>query len=105
MLGAVDLTDLDMWARGVPYDLLMAIGSLRTFAHAPHRGWLVASAVLGIGITAGAIYGSFCKVTSPTILAPWFALAVLVIGFASTRVTKARRPARSQVSDLAARGM
>jgi hypothetical protein len=45
--------------------LLMAIGSLRTFAHAPHRGWLVVSAVLSIGITAGAIYGSFYKVTAP----------------------------------------
>src|SRR5579863_8036619 len=71
--------------------LLMAIGSLRSFAHSPRRLWLVLSAVLAILITAGAIFGSFDKVTSPTVLAPWFALAVLVIGFASTWVTRARR--------------
>jgi hypothetical protein len=51
-------------------------------------------------ITAGAIYGSFYKVTSPTIYTPWFALAVLVIGFASTFVTRARRSASSELSDL-----
>jgi amino acid transporter len=76
--------------------LLMAIGSLRSFAHSPRRLWLVLSAVLAILITAGAIFGSFDKVTSPTVLAPWFALAVLVIGFASTWVTRARRSAGSQ---------
>jgi amino acid transporter len=51
-------------------------------------------------VTAGAIYGSFYKVTSPTIYAPWIALAVLVIGFASTFVTRARRSASSELSDL-----
>jgi hypothetical protein len=56
----------------------------------------VLSAVLAILITAGAIFGSFYKVTSPTVLAPWFALAVLAIGFASTWVTRARRSAGSQ---------
>ena len=73
--------------------LLMAIGSLRSFARSPRRRWLVLSAVLAIVITAGAIFGSFYKVTNPTVLAPWFALAVLVIGFASTWVTHARRSA------------
>ena len=53
--------------------LLMAIGSMRNFAHSPHRLWLVLSAVLAVVITAGAIFGSFYKVTSPTVLAPWFA--------------------------------
>jgi amino acid transporter len=76
--------------------LLMAIGSLRSFAHPPRRLWLVLSVVLAILITAGAIFGSFYKVTSPTVLAPWLALAVLVIGFASTWVTRARRAAASQ---------
>jgi hypothetical protein len=74
----------------------MAIGSLRSFARSPRRLWLVLSAVLAILITAGAIFGSFYKVTSPTVLAPWFALAVLVIGFASTWVIRARRSAGSR---------
>ena len=80
--------------------LLMAVGSLRNFAASPGRVRLVVSAVIAIAITAGAIYGSFYKVTRPTIYAPWIALAVLVIGFASTFVTRARRPASSELSDL-----
>src|SRR5690242_10748904 len=65
--------------------LLMAVGSLRSFASSPGRVRLVVSAVIAIAITAGAIFGSY-KVTSPTIYAPWIARAVLVIGFASTFV-------------------
>ena len=80
--------------------LLMAVGSLRTFGRAPGRVRIVTSAVLAIAITAGAIFGSFYDVTSPTILAPWFALAVLVIGFASTWVARARRSASTQLPDL-----
>lgn len=49
---------------------------------------------------SAAIFGSFYKVTSPTILAPWFALGVLVIGFASTFVTRSRQSASSQLADL-----
>ena len=77
-----------------------AAGSLRSFATSPGRVRLVVSAVIAIAITAGAIYASFYKVTSPTIYAPWIALAVLVIGFASTFVTRARRSASSELSDL-----
>ncbi len=80
--------------------LLMAVGSLRSFAHATGRVRIVVSAVLAIAITGGAIFGSFYKVTSPTILAPWLALAVLVIGFASTYIARARRSASTQLPDL-----
>lgn len=62
--------------------LLMSVGSLRSFASSGRRAGLVVSAVVGIVITGGVIFGSFYKVTSPTILAPWFALALLVAGFA-----------------------
>ena len=80
--------------------LLIAIGSLRSYGTAPGRFWLLVSAVLAIVITAGAIFGSFYKVTSPTIPAPWFALGVLALGFLSTFVTRARRSASSQLADL-----
>jgi amino acid transporter len=79
--------------------LLMAIGSLRSFSGA-RRFWLLVSAVLAILITGGAIFGSFYKVTSPTILAPWFALGVLVLGYLSTFVTRSRRSASTQLADL-----
>jgi hypothetical protein len=77
-------------------------GSLRSFAASSRRVSLVVSAVIGIVITAGAIFGSFYKVTSPTIWAPWLALALLVAGFASTFVLRARRSASSQLTGLSA---
>jgi amino acid transporter len=80
--------------------LLMSVGSLRTFAGSRRRVWIVVSAVIGIVITAGAIFASFYKVTSPTILAPWFALGLLVVGYASTFVLRARRPAATELKDL-----
>ena len=82
--------------------LLMCVGSLRNFAAAPGRTRLAIAAVIGIIITAGAIYGSFYKVTSPTIWAPWLALALLAAGFASTFLLRAREPASAQLADLTA---
>jgi amino acid transporter len=80
--------------------LLMSIGSLRSFAQSERRVSLIVSAVLGILITGGAIYGSFYKVTSPTILAPWFALGLFVIGLASTWILRARESASTHLADL-----
>jgi hypothetical protein len=80
--------------------LLMSVGSLRTFAGSRRRVSLVVSAAIGIVITVGAIFASFYKVTSPTILAPWFALGLLVVGYASTFVLRARRPASTELTDL-----
>jgi len=80
--------------------LLMSIGSLRTFAASQRRVSLIISAVIGILITAAAIFGSFYKVTSPTIWAPWLALALLVVGFLSTFVLRARQSASTQLADL-----
>jgi amino acid transporter len=83
--------------------LLMSVGSLRTFATGERRASIMVSAVIGIVITGGAIFGSFYKVTSPTILAPWLALALLVVGFASTFVLRARRSASAELTDLSAK--
>jgi amino acid transporter len=80
--------------------LLMSVGSLRSFATSARRVSIIVTAVIGIVITAAAIFGSFYKVTSPTIWAPWLALALLVVGFASTFVLRARQSASSQLSDL-----
>jgi amino acid transporter len=82
--------------------LLMSVGSLRSFATSRRRVSITISAVIGILITGGAIFGSFYKVTSPTIEAPWYALGLLVIGFASTWVLRARKSASSQLADLSA---
>jgi amino acid transporter len=80
--------------------LLMSVGSLRSFARSSRRVSIIVTAVIGILVTGAAIFGSFYKVTSPTIWAPWLALALLVVGFASTFVLRARQSASSQLSDL-----
>ncbi len=80
--------------------LLMCVGSLRSFATSRRRVSIVVSAVVGIVITGGAIFGSFYKVTSPTIEAPYYALALLCIGFASTYVLRARESASTHLADL-----
>jgi amino acid transporter len=80
--------------------LLMSLGALRTIGSAEGRARVIVAAVIGIAITGGAVFGSFYKVTSPTIWAPWCALALLVIGFASTYVLRARQAATKQLDDL-----
>jgi amino acid transporter len=78
--------------------MLMAVGSVR---RGGVMGWV--AAVVAVLITGGAIFGSFYKVTSPTLLAPWFAVGVLVLGFLSTFVTRGtREAARTQLPDLTA---
>jgi amino acid transporter len=83
--------------------LLMSVGAIRTFGQGEGRVRIIVSAVIGILITAGAIFGSFYKVTSPTIWAPWLALALLAIGFASTWVLRPRAAATTQLADLSAK--
>jgi hypothetical protein len=82
--------------------LLMCVGSLRSFATSRRRFSIIVSAIVGIVITGGAIFGSFYKVTSPTIEAPYYALALLCIGFASTFLLRARESASAQLPDLSA---
>ncbi len=82
--------------------LLMSVGALVNFGRSEGRVRLIAAAVIGIAITAGAIFGSFYKVTAPTIYAPWGALALLVVGLASTFVMRGRQAARTQLADLTA---
>jgi uncharacterized membrane protein YfcA len=80
----------------------MCVGSLRSFADAGNRVRLATAAVIGIVITAGAIFGSFYKVTSPAIWAPWLALTLLALGYISTFFLRARKPASTQLADLSA---
>jgi amino acid transporter len=83
--------------------LLMSVGALRSFGAAPGRGALVVAAVIGIVITAGAIFASFYKVQSPTIWAPWGAIGLLVVGLLITFVLPGRPAARREMADLGSR--
>lgn len=82
--------------------LLMSVGALRNFARSSGRFWLSVASVVGIVITAGAIFGAFYKVSSPTVLAPWYALVWLAVGIVVAFATKGRPSASTQLADLTA---
>jgi amino acid transporter len=79
---------------------LMSIGAFKGLADDPAKGKLVVAAILGILITGAAIYGSFYKVPSPTILAPVYAVIWFVIGLVVMIAVKGRAPASTALSDL-----
>jgi amino acid transporter len=79
--------------------LTMAVGSLAGLRDEPSAGITIA-AIVGIAITAGAIFGSFYKVPEPTIYAPIAALVWAVIGLAYMLVVKGREPASDALADL-----
>jgi amino acid transporter len=80
--------------------LLMSVGALRGLADIPNKVGLWVAALLGIAITGGGIFGSFYKVTSPTLVGPWAALAWLALGFVYMTVVKGRAPASQALADL-----
>ncbi|HEX6854584.1 MAG TPA: APC family permease [Streptosporangiaceae bacterium] len=83
--------------------LLMCIGALRSFATAPGRGALIVAALIGIVITAGAIFASFYKVQPPTVWAPWGAIGLFAVGLVISFVLPGRQAARRELADLGSR--
>ena len=57
--------------------LLMSIGAFRGLADSANTVGVYVAAIVGIALTARAIFGSFYKVPSPTMLAPWYALGMV----------------------------
>jgi amino acid transporter len=82
--------------------LLMSVGALRGLAGHPRRWAVILAAVVGIVVTAAAIFGSVDQVGAPTIWAIWAALGVLVLGFAFTFVFPGLAPAASPFDELTA---
>jgi amino acid transporter len=80
--------------------LLMSVGALRSHGQAAGRVRVILAAVIGILITGGAIFGSFYKVTAPTIYAPWCAVGLLVIGLGATWLLRGGRAAQAELTDL-----
>jgi amino acid transporter len=81
--------------------LFLCIGGLVTFSKGPGALGAVLAGVIGIVITAGAIWASFYKVTAPTIYAPEVAIGFLVVGLAVGFLTKGRTPASIHLEDVA----
>jgi len=80
--------------------LLMSIGSLRGLSGADGFGGIAIAAILGILITGAAIWGSFYKVTSPTLIAPWAAVAWFGLGVVYMAFVRGREPAAEALGDL-----
>jgi hypothetical protein len=84
--------------------LLMSVGALRGLRdhERPWAVWL--AAIIGIAVTAGAIFGAIYKVTAPAIYAPYAAAALFVIGLivAFVRAGKGGTPAATAESVTAA---
>jgi amino acid transporter len=82
--------------------LLMSVGALRGLGGSEGRGGIVIAAILGIAISGAAIFGSFYKVTSPILLAPWAAVIWFVVGLVYMALVKGREPASETLADLRA---
>jgi amino acid transporter len=80
--------------------LMMSIGAIRGLADHPNKAGLWIAIVLGVAITAAGIFGSFYKVTSPTLLAPWAAVIWGALGLLYMTLVKGREPASRVLTDL-----
>jgi amino acid transporter len=79
--------------------LLLSVGALRGLVDGNRTGVVIA-AVGGIVLSAGAIFGSIYKVTSPIVLAPWYALGWFAVGIVVTLAVRGRTPASRVLGDL-----
>jgi amino acid transporter len=79
---------------------LMSLGAIRGLADDPAKAKLAIAVVLGLVITGAAIFGSFYKVTSPTLLAPWAAVIWFLIGIVYMLLVRGREPASQALADL-----
>lgn len=84
--------------------LLLSLGAIRVLADDLEKGKLAISVILGIVITGGAIFASFYKVPSPTVLAPWYAVIWFAVGLVVMFVAKGREPASRVLGDLRSEG-
>jgi amino acid transporter len=80
--------------------LMLSVGALRGLTDGAGRMGVVVAALVGIVITGAAIFGSFYKVPSPTLIAPWAAVIWFVIGLVVMLAVKGREPASQALEDL-----
>jgi amino acid transporter len=88
-------------ALGVIY-LLMSVGALRGLADHPQRWLVYLAAIVGIVITAAAIFGAVYQVPAPTIYAAYAGFGTLVLGLVLAFVAPGRGSASAHFRELAA---
>jgi len=80
--------------------LVMSVSGLFGLSKDEGYAGVVVSSLVGIVVTAGAIFGSFYKVPSPTVLASWYALIWGVLGLLYMFAVRGREPASEALPDL-----
>ena len=87
------------FALAVVYFVLSVSGLVGLSKDEGYAGVVVAS-IVGLVALGGAIFGSFYKVPSPTVLASWYAVIWGVIGLLYMFAVKGREPASAALEDL-----
>jgi amino acid transporter len=82
---------------------LLSVGGLVGLTDSQGRAGVVVAALVSIVVTGAAIFGSFYKVPSPTLLAPIYALVWGGVGLVYMLVVKGREPASDALADLRSR--
>jgi amino acid transporter len=82
--------------------LLLSVGALFGLRDDQAFGSVVVAAIVGIVVTGAAIFGSFYKVPSPTLLAPWAAVIWGGLGLLYMLAVKGREPASEALPELRA---
>lgn len=80
--------------------LLLSVGGLFGLRDDEAFVSVVLAAIVGILVSAAAIFGSFYKVPSPTLLAPWAAVIWGVLGLLYMLAVRGREPASEALADL-----
>jgi amino acid transporter len=80
--------------------LLLCVGALKGLRDNSRYGLVVFSAVVGIIVTAAAIFGAIYKVPAPTIYAAWAVLVVFVVGLVLASLVKGKAPLTTEYPEL-----
>jgi amino acid transporter len=80
--------------------LLLAVGAVRGLRDHPRRWAVMLAVVVSLLVTGGAIFGSIYKVSRPTVLAPYAAIAWFAVGLAVAMLVRGRPQASQAVADL-----
>ena len=81
---------------------LMSMGAINGLSDHPKRWAVILAAVVGMVVTAAAIFGSVYQVPAPTIYAPWAAVVIFVIGLLLTLVYQGRQRPPAEFAGLTA---
>ena len=100
LLGLRLVRHLRRASRCVVVYLLMSVGGMCGMSDDETSSSLVLAAIVGILVSGAAIFGSFYKVPSPTLLAPWAAVIWVVLGLLYMLAVKGREPASEALKEL-----